>query len=293
MAINTVRVQIEGSWYNLARQSDGSWQATLTAPNKTSFNLDGGVYKLAVEAENDAGTKGSGEIALQVLEKVKPIITVVSPGSGAYVTNSKQPVVFTVTDETGGSGVNLSTLVVKLDGAEVAAVTLKSTAITGGYSVTFEPEAVMSDGAHTVQIAVSDNDGNAAEVKTVAFTVDTVPPVLTVNGPAEGLITAQATIGVRGKTNDVTSSPVSVKITLNGVAQGTVAVGSDGGFSKTVQLTEGDNTILVTATDAAGRETSITRRVKLDSSVPKIVSAVANPNPADAGATVNIVVMVE
>lgn len=46
MAISTVRVQMNGNWYNLAEQSDGSWQATLTAPNTTSFNLDGGYYPL-------------------------------------------------------------------------------------------------------------------------------------------------------------------------------------------------------------------------------------------------------
>ena len=112
MAISTVRVQMNGTWYSLTKQSDGSWQATLTAPNTTSFNLDGGYYPLTVEAANDAGTKGTGSLQLIVKERVAPVITIVSPSAGAYVTNNKQPVVFTVVDESGGSGVNTDTLAV-------------------------------------------------------------------------------------------------------------------------------------------------------------------------------------
>lgn len=293
MAISTVRVQLEGNWYNLTKQGDGSWQGTLTAPNKTSFNMSGGYYPLAVEATNEAGTKGTGSIQLVVKEKIAPVITIVSPGDGAYVANSKQPVVFTVVDETGGSGVNLATLSVTLDGAVQGSGTLETSAITGGYSVTFTPSEALADGAHTLEIAVSDNDGNAAQAKRLTFTVDTVPPVLVVNSPADGLITAQAALAVSGSSNDVTSSPVTVKITLNGSDQGSVTLADDGSFSKTVQLAEGSNSIVVTATDAAGRSTEITRTVTLDSAVPKIVSATATPNPVDAGATMTIVVMVE
>ncbi len=291
MAISTVQVQMNGSWYNLTRQSDGSWQATLTAPNTTSFNLDGGYYPLTVEAVNDAGTKGTGSLQLVVKERVAPVISIVSPTSGAYVTNNKQLVVFTIVDESGGSGVDLNTLAVTLDGVAVAADTLAITAIANGYSVTYTPAAAMGDGEHTVAVNCSDNDGNAAAAKSTAFTVDTVPPTLTLNSPVDGLITATQSLAVAGVTNDATSSPVTVQIVLNGADQGEVSVGSDGSFSKTVTLAEGDNTIVITVTDAAGKTTSITRTVTLDTSVPKIKSAVANPNSVDAGATMIITVV--
>lgn len=293
MAISTVRVQMNGSWYDLSKQSDGSWQATLTAPNTTSFNLDGGYYPLTIEAVNDAGTKGTGSLQLFVKERVAPVITIVSPGAGAYVTNNKQPVVFTVTDESGGSGLDLDSLVVTLDGTAVAASTLSRTAITNGYGFTYTPAAAMGDGRHTVEVNCSDNDGNAAVAKSTSFTVDTVPPTLVVNSPTDGAIVATQTLAVSGKTNDATSSPVTVRISLNGTDQGTVSVGSDGSWSKTVTLAEGDNTIVITVTDAAGKVTSAIKTVRLDTSVPKIKSAVANPNPADAGKTMVITVVVE
>ena len=57
-------------------------------------------------------------------------------------------------------------------------------------------------------------------------------------------------------------------------------------------LSEGANTIVVTAADAAGKLSTVTRNVTLDTSVPQIVSASVVPNPADAGATVTITVTV-
>ena len=136
-------------------------------------------------------------------------------------------------------------------------------------------------------------DGNTAAAKSTAFTVDTVPPALNVTSPAEGLITAAPALTVSGTTNDATSSPVTVTITLNGVDQGDVTVQANGAFSKSVMLSEGANTIVVTATDAAGKLSTVTRNVTLDTSVPQIVSASVVPNPADAGATVTITVVVQ
>lgn len=295
MAISQVRANVNGTWYTLTLNgSTGKYEATITAPGATSYNQSGGYYNVTVEATNTAGTKGTADgstmtgLRLVVKERVAPVITILSPSSGAYVTNSKQPVVFTVVDEDGGSGVDLNTLVVKQDGTAVASGTLTTTPITNGYSVTYTPASALSDGSHTVTVNVSDHDGNSAAQKSTTYTVDTVPPTLNVTSPTDGFITATASLNVVGKTNDETSSPVTVTIKLNGTDQGSVTVGSDGSFSKSVTLTEGSNTIVVTATDAAGKTSSVTRNVTLDTSVPMVVSASITPNPVDAGATMVI-----
>lgn len=299
MAIKTVRAKVNETWHNLTyNSSTKKWEASITAPGATSYNLPGGCYDIEVEATNDAGTTGTASAAtldglkLVVREKVAPVITILSPSSGAYVTNSKQPVVFTVIDETGGSGVDLDTLVVKQDGVSAAASTLAKTAVTGGYSVTYTPAAALSDGSHTVTIDVSDHDGNAAAQKTTSYTVDTVPPTLNVTTPEAGLITNSASLTVRGTTNDATSSPVTVRVSLNGVDKGTATVSADGSFTKTLTLANDSNTIVVTATDAAGKSSSVTRTVTLDTSVPVIQSAAVTPNPVDAGATMLISVVI-
>lgn len=300
MPIQTVRAQVNGTWHTLTYDSaSGAYKATITAPGATSFNLSGGYYNVVVEATNDAGTSATADgatlsgLRLVVKERVAPVITILSPSSGATVTNNKQPVVFTVVDETGGSGINQSSIAVTLDGTPVASSALVYTAVTGGYSVTYTPASALSDGNHTVAINASDNDGNAATAKTTTFKVDTVPPTLNITAPEEGLITATASITVRGTTNDTTSSPVTVVVKLNGADQGSVTVGADGSFSKAITLAEGDNIIVITATDSAGKTSSVTRNVTLDTSVPKIVSAAIQPNPVDAGATMVISVVIE
>lgn len=299
MAIKTVVAVVNGQTYTLSlNSSTGKYEATITAPGKTSYNQTGGYYNVQVKATNDAGTTGSADastldgLKLVVKEKVAPVITILSPSAGAYVTNSKQPVVFTVVDETDGSGIDLSSLVVKLDGTAVAAATLASTSVTGGYQVTYTPASALSDGSHTVTVDVSDNDGNAAVQKSTSYTVDTIPPTLNITSPAEGLITAASSLTVAGTTNDATSSPVTVDIKLNGASQGTVSVGTNGAFSKVVTLAEGSNTIVVTATDAAGKTSTVTRTVKLDTSVPKVTAATITPNPVDAGASMVVSVTI-
>ena len=300
MAIKTVKATINGQTYDLTLNSaSGKWEATITAPGKTSYNLAGGYYNVSVEATNEAGTKGSADastvdgLKLVVKETVAPVITIVSPTAGAYVANSKQPVVFNITDETGGSGVDISTLVVKQDGTAVAAANITHTAITNGYSVTYTPSAALSDGSHTVTINCKDHDGNAAAEKSTTYTVDTVPPTLNVTSPADGLITAASSVTVAGTTNDATSSPVVITISLNGTDQGTIPVGTGGTFSKVVTLKEGSNTIIVKAKDAAGKESSVTRTVTLDTSVPKVKTATITPNPVDTGKTMVISVTIE
>lgn len=298
MAIKQVRAQVNGQWYTLTLQANGKYEASITAPGATSFNQPGGYYNVTVEATNTAGTAGTADagtldgLKLYVKEKVPPTITILSPSGGAYVTNNKQPVVFTITDEAGGSGVKLDSVVVKLDGSTVPAGEITHSAISNGYSFTYTPASPLPDGSRTVTIDATDNDGNAAAQKSTTFTVDTIPPVLNITSPTEGMITSTAALTVSGTTNDATSSPVTIKITLNDADQGAVTVGGDGAFSKSITLREGANVIVVTATDAAGKSSSVTRNVTLDTSVPKIVSATITPNPVDAGQTMLISVEV-
>lgn len=288
MAISSVTVTINGSTYNLTNSSGNVWTATLTAPGATSWNLTDHEYPITISATNTAGTTVTDtSYGLRVKETVVPVITITSPTNGARVVNNKQPIVFTITDEAGGSGVNISSLVVKQDDTAVASATLKSTAISNGYSVTYTPASALSDGAHTVSVACSDNDGNAAAVKSTTYTIDTVPPTLNVTSPTEGSITNNATCVVSGTTNDAMSSPVT--LTVNGNA---VTVGSNGAFSTTITLVSGANTITIIAKDSAGKTSTVTRTVTLDTSKPVISNISIAPNPANTGASMVITVTV-
>jgi hypothetical protein len=300
MAISKVRVQINGTWHTLTSTEGKNYTGTITAPGSTSYNLTGGYYDVTVEATNTAGTiatKNASSLAalkLVVREKVPPNINIVSPTNGAYVTNNKQAIIVIINDEAGGSCVNLDSAVIKVDGTAVSKSAIEITTLSNGYSqLKYTPTTALSDGSHTVEVTASDNDGNAAPVKSVTYKVDTVPPTLTITAPTDKLVSNAASLVVRGKTNDVSSSPVIVTIALNNADQGAVSVGTDGAFSKTLTLIEGSNTIAVTATDSAGKASTVTRTVTLDTSMPNIKSATISPNPIDAGASMVITVVVE
>ena len=229
-------------------------------------------------------TTFGANLLLRVLEKVAPTLAFTYPTAGAYITNATPVIKFKVTDN--DSGVNPDTIVIKVDGAKVTTAFTK-TAVTGGYECSYTPGTALADGAHTVSIEASDYDGNAASAKTVSFTVDTIPPTLTLTNPVDGLITNKAALVVSGKTDDVTSKPVIV--TVNGAS---VTVNSDGSFSKEITLVSGSNTITVVATDKAGKTTTVTRKVTLDTGAPVFEKVTLTPNPVDCGKTFVISVKV-
>lgn len=295
MAIKTVQVTINGVPTTLTlNQSTGKYEATITAPTKSSYNQSGGYYNVTVKATDTAGNSTSkdatdgtlgSKLKLVVKEKVAPTITVTYPTASATTTNNKPTFTWKVSDD--DSGVNSNTIGITIDSGSKITSGITKTAIAGGYECSYTPATALSDGSHTVKFNASDNDGNAATQKSVTFKVDTVPPTLNVTSPAEDLVTNNATVTVKGTTNDATSSPVTVKV--NGTA---VTVDASGNFSTTVTLTEGSNTITVVATDSAGKATTVTRKVTLDTKAPTITDVSITPNPVDGGKTFVIAVSV-
>lgn len=294
MAISRVRVKINGVWTNLTyNSSTGKYEGTIAAPAATSYNLSGRYYPVTVEAANDAGTVTTKDdsdaslgssLRLTVKETVKPVITLISPTNGSYIQNSNTPVIFTVLDEANGSGVKESSITMKVDG--VPAVLAKSS-VTNGYQCTYTPEDSMSDGSHTIVIDAQDNDDNAALQVSASYVIDTVPPTLTLSEPTFE-ITNQPTCIFSGTTNDNLSTPVSVEFILNGEEAGSAAVDTGGNFSKTLTLTEGENIVNVVSTDKAGRSTTVTKNVKLDTSIPQITNVSFEPNPVSTSQPVKI-----
>lgn len=300
MAVKTVQAVVNGQTYTLTYNSTSKkYEATITAPSKSSYTKEGYYYPVTVKATDDAGnttTKDAtdstlGEsLKLKVKEKVAPTIVITYPTASATIINNKPVITWKVTDD--DSGVNQDTIGVTIDSGSKITSGIIKTAISGGYECTYTPTAALADGSHTIKIDASDNDGNAAVQKTVTFKVDTVPPTLSVSSPVDNLVTNQASCTVTGTTNDVTSSPVTLTIKLNSGAAGAVTVSEGGTFTKTLTLANGKNTITIVATDSAGKSTTVARTVTLDTGAPVISSVTITPNPVDAGATYVIAVEV-
>lgn len=286
MAVKTVKYTFNGTTYDLTyNSSTGKYEATVTAPSKSSYSQTDHKYGGTLVATDQAGNSTSvtethstlgTSLKVRVLEKVAPVLTFNYPTSGAFIANSTPTIKFTITD--ADSGVDSSKITLKVDGTAVTSIT--KTATTNGYTCTYTPTTALADGQHTLEIGGADNDDNSATAKSITFKVDTIPPVLTVTSPTNGLITNKTSLTVSGTTDDATSKPVTVKV--NGTA---VTVNSDGTFSTTITLSNGSNTITVVATDKAGKASTITRTVTLDTSAPVFKSVTVTPNPVDCGKT--------
>lgn len=294
MAVKTVQAVINGQTYDLKlNESTGKYEATITAPSKSSYPKTGHYYGVTVKAIDVAGNTVTaneshetlGEsLKLKVKEKVAPTIAITYPTASAAISNNKPEIQWTVTDD--DSGVNPDTIGITIDtGSKITGSAIAKEEITGGYRCSYTPPQALSDGQHTIKIDASDNDGNAATQKSVSFKIDTVPPTLNITSPEENLVTNKASVKVSGTTNDATSSPVAVKVKVNSGAEQNATVGSDGAFSIDVIPTEGENVIVIKATDSAGKVTTVTRHVTLDTKAPVIDAVTITPNPVDAGKT--------
>ena len=293
MSVKTVQAVVNGVTTTLTLNSTtGKYEATITAPGKSSYNQAGKYYSVTIKATDDAGntttkdatdaTLGSS-LKLVVKEKVAPVITITSPTASATLTNNKPAITWTVTDD--DSGVNPDSIKLVIDSSAISSSSITKTAITNGYSCSYTPATALTDGSHTIKADASDNDGNAATQKAVTFKVDTVPPTLSVTAPANGLITNKVSCVVSGTTNDAISSPVTLTVKLNSGSATAVTVNADGTFSTTVTLASGSNTLTIVAKDGAGKITTVTRTVTLDTVAPVFKSVTLTPNPVDAGKT--------
>ena len=170
MAVKTVQAIINGVTTTLTlNSSTGKYEATITAPSKSSYTInDGHYYPVTVKATDVAGnttTKTDSDttlgvsLKLKVKEKVAPAITITSPTAGSYITNNKPTIKWKVTD--ADSGVNPATIGITIDsGSKVTGDSITKTAVTGGYECTYTPTTALADGSHTIKIDASDFDGN-------------------------------------------------------------------------------------------------------------------------------------
>lgn len=102
---------------------------------------------------------------------------------------------------------------------------------------------------------------------------DTTAPALTVSQPTENSIIATTQVTVSGTFSD--QSPTTVKV--NGVNAGI----QGNSYSLAVPLSEGQNSLLISAIDSAGNHTDITRHVVRDTTQPQL----SIQQPADGSLT--------
>lgn len=174
-----------------------------------------------------------------LLDTREPVITLLSPPEG-FINSGSPTVTFSVADEPGGSGVDIDTVKVYLDGTPQTGVT-----VSGG-TISFMPS--MSDGIHVITVTVDDIAGNRRGLS-VTYTVDTVPPEMHLRRPYMRHVVDSEMLEVEAEAADEGTGVASV------TAGGYSLVGT-GIYSGAVPLAIGENTIAVIAADRAGNTIS-------------------------------------
>jgi len=129
------------------------------------------------------------------------------------------------------------------------------------------PQVPLIEGETTLIAVAEDRAGNSSSASRVAVR-DSQAPTITITDPAAGSVVPEAAVVVSGAVDDPNLDRVTV--------QGITASVEGGNFSASVALVEGDNTLLVRATDRLGHAAEATRLVRRDSTAPglEIVSPV-------------------
>jgi hypothetical protein len=180
-----------------------------------------------------------------VVHQRPPVVTITGPGMMARFNASPVTVTGTLDDPQ-------ATVVVE----GVPAV------VSPGVPATFSAVVPLAEGNNLITARATDADGEVGS-RTVSVVLDTTPPRLFVDRPADGSVVQEAAVTVTGMVNDLTvgmiEGPAS-RVTVQGVA----AEVANGRFiARGIPLSPGSNLLNVEATDSAGNVASTQVAVEL------------------------------
>jgi Glucodextranase, domain B/Bacterial Ig-like domain len=148
-----------------------------TAQLTAAFALPDGQNTISAQIANLAGTVGTASSTFLV-DTTPPTISFQAPPAR---TNSNAPTV-TIVYSDATSGVDPSTLVVTLDGANISTLVAPGASSATGV-LQFTP--ALADGTHVLTATVSDRAGNQSAPATDAFVLDTTPPIVSFASPLD------------------------------------------------------------------------------------------------------------
>ncbi|MEY8772585.1 Ig-like domain-containing protein [Erwinia sp. ACCC 02193] len=260
-----VSLLLNGITYTANVDADGNWSVTL--PNAVLQGLPQGDNTLTVTATDPAGNTSSLTNTFTV-DTSTPTLTLNALAEDNRLSLAEQGQALTVTGD--GEPGNVVTLVLNTT-TYTATVTG-----TGSWSIELPAAALLAltDGSYPVSVSVVDAAGNVSAL-TRTLDVDLTPPALTVNPVSgDGYLNAADTsqplvVSGTGETGN------TIAVELNGTVYNTI-VGANGQWTLTVPntavntLAEGNYTLAVTASDAAGNVTTASTPLVVDTSAPVI-----------------------
>lgn len=191
--------------------------------------LTDGSNAIAVQAVDLAGNTG-GSTATVLFSRV-PAVRITAPETLALFNSSPITVSGTVDDSTASVVVNGVTA-----------------SVSGG---SFSASVPLQEGNNTLTAVATDSFGQVGTAS-VQVTLDTTPPRMTIDSPADGFVATNPSITVTGMINDIVVGTVNggqAQVTVNGIA---AEVANRSFLVADVPLSAGPNTLAAIGVDRAG-----------------------------------------
>ncbi|WP_458254776.1 Ig-like domain-containing protein [Enterobacter cloacae] len=276
-------VTLNGKSYTAEVGANGAWSVKVPAADAQA--LGDGTWTVNVSGKDAAGNTVNGSQTIGV-DTAAPTIAVDTVAQDNIINAAEHHQPLTLSGKTTAEAGQIVTVTVN---GKNHTATVGS---DGTWSVTLPASEVQSlaNGEHTLTVNVSDKAGNGSSTQ-AHFTVDTVAPVVTINtvagddilntseqGQAQ-IITGQATGAAAGDVVTVTVGGQS----FTGVVQanGSWSVGVPA--SVIGALGEGNHSIAVSVTDAAGNTGNATHGITLSGNPPEFtLNAISQDNVLNA-----------
>jgi Bacterial Ig-like domain len=229
-----------------AAVTGGAWSTTVTL-------VGDGSHSIVAEDTDAAGNTGTSAPVVFTLDTMPPTVAITTAGGLTNQASQTISGTVTATEAAPGSTVTL------YDNGSTTALGSATVGSGGAWSTTV---TLSGDGTHSIVAEDTDAAGNTGISSPVVFTLDTVPPTVTIT--SAGGLTNQASQTISG-TVTATEAPVGATVSLydNGSTTpiGTATVGAGGAWSTSVTLSgDGTHSIVATDTDTAGNTVSKERR---------------------------------
>lgn len=259
--VNTVSISgtVDDSLSGIAAVSCNGTTAGVSGSSfSCSVDLQGGANTISVLVTDAAGNSASAEM---------------------HVTLSAAPL--NITEPANLSFFNFSPIrIAGTVAAQTSAVTVNgiSASVSGG---NWSASVPLSEGNNTLTAVATKNDGTV-NTASIQVTLDTTPPRVTVDSPADGFKTVEETVTVTGIVNDIVVGTVNsgqAQVTVNGIK---AEVANRTYRADAIPLQLGVNSIQVIGKDQVGNSATTTIKVTREATNQPFIKTVSGNNQRGA-----------
>ncbi len=276
--------------YTVSLSVNGVAKEITKTGNNWSYaqSADDGEYKYVLTLTDVAGNVSVNTITVYI-DTTAPVIDITSPALNESFEIAEVTLKGSLSDNVSG----IKKVTYSINGSTPFDATAGSSTWTAKYDMG------ENEGTFTVTATATDNLGHSTTSDVTTFYFDKAVPSLTETSVGAGSLVTNGEFVLSGTASDTNAMaetrPVTVSYT-NGktgdsLVNGTVyPVLTDAGiWSYTPELSDGEYTFTIVATDVAGKTSSLTRYVTVDTAAPTVSESYASATNANS-ATVDSVV---